>query len=370
MTQTLKIFIPTAGWATRMRPQTWSKPKVLVSVAGRPVLDHLLDMFRSVPPPSSKGMTAYVGKKVKGGKSSGGSGGNPSAAEFVIILGPGLGETQIPAFMQESHPELLSHFVLQPEMRGQSNALWLARNFLTGPALVCFSDTLLETDFSFLANEKADGAAWVKPVPDPRRFGVAEVDDYGWVTHLIEKPGNLNNNLAVVGCYYFRQSEKLLSAITEQIRRGKPRKGEYFLTDTINIMIENGLKMRTQSVEVWLDTGTIEATLETNRYLLEHGSATKTGSQIKTRTKFIPPVYVHASANISNSVIGPYASIGADCTIIGAQVEDSIIETGAAVETVALHGSFIGRRARVYGRSAEDSSLKLNIGDDSFVSLK
>ena len=196
-----------------MRPQTWSKPKALVSVAGRPVLDHLLDMFRSVPPPSGLGMTAYVGKKVKGGKSSGGPGGNPSAAEFVIILGPGLGETQIPAFMQESHPELLTHFVLQPEMRGQSDALWLARNFLTGPALVCFSDTLLETDFSFLANEKADGVAWVKPVPDPRRFGVAEVDDKGWVTHLIEKPGSINNNLVVVGCYYFKQSEKLLSAI-------------------------------------------------------------------------------------------------------------------------------------------------------------
>lgn len=353
-----------------MRPQTWSKPKALVSVAGRTVLDHLLDMFHSVPAPSPSGMISFAGDQVMAGKRSGKSEENPAVTEFIIILGPGLGETQIPAFMRERHPELKTHFVLQPEMRGQSDALWLARKFLTGPILVCFADTLLETDFSFLANEKADGVAWVKPVPDPRRFGAAEVDNRGWVTHLVEKPRSLNNNLVVVGCYYFKQAEKLLSALAEQFRRGKSRKGEYFLTDTINIMLESGLKMRTEAVEVWLDTGKIDATLETNRYLLEHGSATKTRNQIKTGVNIVPPVFVHPSANISNSVIGPFASIGGDCTITGARVEDSIIEAGAMVEAVALEGSFIGRRARVQGRSAKDPPLKLNIGDDSFVSLK
>jgi glucose-1-phosphate thymidylyltransferase len=252
MTQTIKIFIPTAGLATRMRPQTWSKPKPLVNVAGRSVLDHLLDMFSSVP--------ALPGKGAKG------SGANIRTPELIIILGPGPGEAQIPAFMQEHHPEYLTHYVLQPEMRGQSDALWQARDYLSGPAIVCFSDTLLETDFSFLAGEKLDGVAWVKPVPDPRRFGVAEVDDKGWVTKLVEKPNTTKNNLVVVGCYYFKHSEILMSALAEQFRRGKPRKGEYFLTDTINIMIENGLKMRTRLVDVWLDIGTISAALETNRY--------------------------------------------------------------------------------------------------------
>jgi glucose-1-phosphate thymidylyltransferase len=350
MTQAIKIFIPTAGWATRMRPQTWSKPKALVSVAGRTVLDHLLDMFRSVPVPSHAGTRG--------------------AEEFIIILGPGLGETQIPAFMRERHPDLKSHFVLQPEMRGQSDALWLARKYLHGPVVVCFADTLLETDFSFLSNEKADGVAWVKLVPDPRRFGAAEVDEKGWVTRLIEKPRTMKNNLVVVGCYYFKQADKLLTALAEQFQRGRSRNGEYFLTDTINIMIESGLKMRTQTVEVWLDTGTISATLETNRYLLEHGSATKTRNQIKTGLKIVPPVFVHASAKISNSVIGPFASIGADCTITGARVEDSIVESGATIETVALEGSFIGRQARVYGSTAEDPPLNLNIGDNSLVSIK
>ncbi|MGZ6346541.1 MAG: sugar phosphate nucleotidyltransferase [Anaerolineales bacterium] len=364
MTQTLKIIIPTAGWATRMRPQTWSKPKPLVSVAGRTVLDHLLDMFRSVP-------AFYPAKNlVQTVQKSTGAGGNLGSVEFIIITGPGLGETQIPQYMQEQHSELKTHFVLQPEMQGQSDALWLARKYLSGPVLICFADTLLETDFSFLGNEKAEGIAWVKPVPDPRRFGVAEVDAKGWVTHLVEKPRTLKNNLVVVGCYYIKQGEKLLSALAEQVQRGNPRNGEYFLTDTINIMIEDGLKMRTQVVEVWLDTGTIDAALETNRYLLEHGSASKTRNQIKTGVKIVPPVFVHASARISNSIIGPYASIGEECTITGARVEDSIIESGSKVEEVALVGSFIGRQARVHGISAKDPALRLNIGDDSIVSLK
>ncbi len=343
MTQNLKIVIPTAGWATRMRPQTWSKPKPLVGVAGGTVLDHLLDSFHTLP----SGMDV----------------------EYVFIVGPGLGETQIPPYMQEHYPELKTHFVLQSEMKGQSDALWLAREHLTGPLLVCFSDTLIETDFSFLAGEKAEGVAWVKPVPDPRRFGVAELDADGWVTHLVEKPQTKDNNLVVVGCYYFKQAENLLSAIEEHFRRGASLKGEYFLTETINIMIERGLKMRTQKVSVWLDTGTIEATLETNRYLLEHGRESNPQNVKGENAKIVPPVFIHETAEINNSTIGPHVSIGADCIITASRIEDSILEAGVTVNAAALTGSFIGRQAQVQGRSADDPPLKLNVGDNSSVIL-
>jgi glucose-1-phosphate thymidylyltransferase len=351
MSNSMKIVIPTAGWATRVRPQTWSKPKPLVGVAGRTSLDHLLDTFRSVPALSK------------------GSRKQSEAPEYVIILGPFLGETQIPPYMKEHYPDYKVHYVIQSVMRGQSDALWLAREYLTGPMIMCFSDTLIETDFSFLAKEKADAVAWVKAVPDPRRFGVVEVDKDGWATRLIEKPATLENNRAAVGCYYFREGRQLVSAIEEQMKRKNSLRGEYFLADAINIMIERGLKMRTQAIEVWLDVGTIEAILETNRYLLEHGRD-NTRSIDRKNTRIIPPVFIHQSATINNSTIGPNASIGADCRITNSRVEDSILETGVVVDAATLKGSFIGRQARVQGRSAESSPMELNIGDTSSIVLQ
>jgi glucose-1-phosphate thymidylyltransferase len=344
MTRPIKIVIPTAGWATRMRPQTWSKPKPLVSVAGKTAMDHLLGTFRTLP--------------------------DPAAAEYVIIYSPGLGETQIPPFMQDHYPDLKVSYVLQSVMKGQSDAIWLAREYLAGPMILCFSDTLIETDFSFLAHEDPDGVAWVKPVPDPRRFGVAEVGGDGWITRLVEKPTSLENNRVLVGCYYFRDGNLLLSAIEEQTLRGTSLKGEYFIADAINIMIERGLKMSTNTVDVWLDTGTIDATLETNHYLLEHGCANRTKPETREGVEIIPPVFIHQSARVSGSVIGPFASIGADCVLHNARVEESILEAGVTLDSTALKGSFIGRNAKVQGRSPNDPPMNLNIGDNSSVTIK
>jgi len=339
----LKIVIPTAGWGTRMRPQTWSKPKPLIGVAGKTVLDHLLDTFKTVP-------ESYN-------------------LEYVIILGPYLGEQQIPVFVQANYPTLKALYVVQRVMKGQSDALWLARQYLSGPMLMVFSDTLIETDFSFLANETLDGVAWVKAVPDPRRFGVAEVDKEGRVTHLTEKPETCDNNLAVVGCYYFKSGEALISAIEEQFRRKVERKGEYFLADAINILLERGAQFRTQKVSVWLDTGTIEATLETNRYLLEHGRESNPQNVKRNDVKVVPPVFIHETAVIANSTIGPHVSIGANCVITDSHIENSILEDGVTVNAAALSGSFIGRQAKVEGRGAEGQPMTLNIGDDSVIKL-
>ncbi len=345
MTETLKIVIPMAGWATRMRPHTWSKPKPLVSVAGKTSLEHLLDMFKSLP--------------------------DPQNAEFVFILGPYLGEMQIPPFIQEKYPHFKAHYVVQREMKGQSHALWLAREHLRGPMVVCFSDTLMETDFSFLASEAADGVAWVMPVEDPRRFGVAEVGADGWVTRLIEKPQSLENNLVLVGCYYFQSAERLLAAIDEQMRRGLTLKGEYFLADTVSIMIEGGAKVRVERIGTWLDTGTIEATLDTNKLLLEklYKNNRLDAKNFKGKNvKIIEPVAIDPSAEISDSTIGPYVSVGAGCRIANSRIAESIVEAGCEIQDAGLTRSLIGRQARVRGRG-DEAAMRLNVGDNSSVTL-
>ena len=342
MTETLKIFIPMAGWGTRMRPHTWSKPKPLVSVAGKTSLEHLLDMFKTLP--------------------------DPENTEYVFIVGPYLGEIQVPPFIKENYPDLKAHYMVQNEMKGQSHALWLARDHMHGPMLVCFSDTLMETDFSFLANEEADVVAWVMPMPDPRRFGVAEVGADGWVKRFIEKPQTMDNNLVVVGCYYFKEAEKLLVAIEEQMRRGVMTKGEYFLTDTISIMIEQGAKVRTNQIDTWIDTGTIEATLDTNKILLNQGRANKTINETTSDVKIIAPSFVHPSADIRHSVIGPYASIGANCKITNSEITESIIEAGCEIQDAMLSRSLIGTQAKVRGKG-DGHIIQLNIGDHSFVLL-
>ncbi|HEX8990040.1 MAG TPA: sugar phosphate nucleotidyltransferase [Anaerolineales bacterium] len=346
MAETLKVIIPMAGWGTRMRPHTWSKPKPLVGVAGRTALDYLMDMFKTVP--------------------------RSLPMEFIFVLGPSLGERQIPPFIEQNYPELKAHYVVQAEMRGQSHALYLAREHLSGPMIMCFSDTLIETDLSFLDHEQSDGIAWVKAVPDPRRFGVAEIDAQGWVRRLIEKPQDMQNNLALVGCYYFRQAQDVIAAIEEQMQRDVRLKGEFFLADAINIMLELGARIRIQKTHTWLDTGTIDSTLETNRYLLERdGKAMLSenhpnGTSPLPGVKIVQPVFIHRTAEITDSQIGPYASIGANCRISGSVIEDSIIESDCEIVDIALKRSVVGRQAKVQGRGTREV-LTLNISDDSSV---
>jgi glucose-1-phosphate thymidylyltransferase len=325
-----------AGLGTRLRPHTWSKPKQLVSVAGKPVLDHVLDTLSTLP--------------------------DPENMELINIVGY-LGD-QIEQHIKKEYPNIESHFVVQENPKGQSHALYLARQYLSGPMLVVFADTLIQTDLSFLEDEQAEAIAWVKPVHDPRRFGVAEVGEDGWVKRLIEKPEDVENNLVVVGFYYFQKAEDLISAIEEQMRRNIQLKGEFFLADAINIMLERGLRMRTEIVDIWLDAGTPEALLETNRYLLENGCDNSEEAEQMFESVIIPPVFIHPTSTVKNSVVGPNVSIGPGAQVASSILRDSILEDEAHVTDVILEESLIGRRAQVRRRAGV-----VNAGDNTVISL-
>ncbi len=226
----MKVVIPMAGLGTRMRPHTFSRPKPLINVAGQPMLKYLIDAFEGL-----------------------------DVDEYIFIVGY-LGE-QIEAFIRKNY-DFKARFVVQEELIGQAHAIYLARDYLEGPSMVLFADTLFETDLSVIKTTGADAIAFVKEVEDPRRFGVVSLDGDGCVTRFVEKPDSMDNKNVVIGLYYIRDSEAMIRAIEIQMQRNQMTKGEFFLADAFQVMIEQGAVFRTQNVDVWLDCGKPETVLE------------------------------------------------------------------------------------------------------------
>ncbi|MCB2214351.1 nucleotidyltransferase [bacterium] len=332
MDKSIKILIPMGGYGTRLRPLTWSRPKPLVCLAGQTVLDYVLAMLDTVPKVDS--------------------------TEFIFSINAQI-EDQIVQHVSRVYPDWQVKFPIDNAKRGQSDAFWQAKEHLEGPLLVIFSDTIIENDFSFLADETADAVIWVKPVPDPRRFGVTVVDEDGWITELIEKPDDMSNNLAVVGCYYFKDAATILSAIEEQIERELYLKGEFYIAQAINILLKRGLKMRVEKVETWLDAGTPEALLETNRYLLEKRDSNGENLSAAENSVIIPPVAIHPTAEVRNSVIGPNVSLDENVTVEGCLLRDTIVGSGTTLSQSRMEHSLIGHNAVVTGQTG-----RFNLGDN------
>ena len=327
----MKVIIPLAGFGTRLRPHTFTKPKPLINVAGKPVLGHLLDKIAGL-----------------------------DIDEYIFIVGY-LGD-QVEDYVNREY-KLNARFVEQKEMLGQAHAISLAQEYLNdGPVFILFVDTLFEADLSILGRTDEDAVIFVKEVEDPRPFGVVTLNANDYITGFIEKSTQMDNRLAVVGLYYFKNGNQLISAIQELMDRKIMTKNEYFLADAMDIMVKRGLKFRTAPVSVWLDAGKPETVLETNRYLLEHGrdnSAEVTG---QTNLIIVPPVNIHPSAQITNSIIGPHVTIAARCVITSSILRDTIVDEGSTCKDTLLEQSLIGRNAHV-----EDQYRSVNVGDSSAV---
>jgi len=323
----VKVVIPVAGLGTRLRPHTHTKPKPLVQVAGQPVLAYILDQLKELPVDEVIYIVGHLGGQIE---------------EYV-----------------RSRNDFPSRFIVQQELRGQAHALHLASDAIDQPILIIFVDTIVTVDLAALPKTSADGVLFVKYVDDPRRFGVAVVDDRR-VRRLVEKPKEPVSNLAIVGVYYLKAWQLFKRALQEVIDRDIQTAGEYYLADALQLMIDYGANLEVRDVEVWEDCGTLEAILHTNRWML--GSGYRQGHPAVDNSVIVPPVFIAPTAKVSNSVIGPYASIGDDSVVTGSLVSDSIISDRAVIENAILAESLIGSRVIVRGRHQ-----RLSIGDDSQV---
>jgi glucose-1-phosphate thymidylyltransferase len=224
-----------------------------------------------------------------------------------------------------------------------------------------FGDTFFGTDLDEIKGSPHDSIAYVHEVTDPRRFGVAIIGPNGYIQKFVEKPTSMDNRLAVIGMYYFSDGPALMRACGELMEKDIRTKGEYFLTDALNLMIPQGHHFVTRTVDVWHDSGKPKTVLGTNRYLLDHGR--DNSGEVSYRTSvIIPPVNIHSSASIEYSVIGPYTTIGHDCRIVRSIIRDSIIDAEAQIEDSTMDQSLIGQEAVVKGRYQQ-----FNVGDSAVV---
>ncbi|NUN70714.1 MAG: nucleotidyl transferase [Bacteroidetes bacterium] len=319
----MRAIIPVAGVGSRLRPHTYTVPKVLLNVAGKPIIGHIMDKIIAEGFDSATIIVGYLGDLIK---------------EYIT-----------------SHYSIKVDFVEQEERLGLGHAIFLSRHTISkDPILIILGDTVFDVDLGAMVRSP-HSTIGVKEVPDPRRFGVAEVKD-GFITKLIEKPEHPTSNLAIVGLYYIKHPDVLIDCLKENIKRDVRTKNEYQLTDGLQSMIERGEKLTTFGIEGWYDCGKPETLLETNRHLL---SATQTNG-VHEGVVIVPPVFIAPTANVERSVIGPFATIADGATVIDSIVRNSIVSEEATVERALLDDSIIGTNARITG-----GFKRINIGDSS-----
>ena len=326
----MKAIIPAAGIGTRLRPHTYTLPKALLYVAGKPIIAHILDDVVALAPSSIVLIVGYKGELIE-------------------------------QYVRKHYPQLHVDFVFQEERRGIGHAVDLTRKVAdTGePLLIVLGDTIIKTDLKKVVAHKTN-VLGVKEVEDPRRFGVAEVAD-GRISKLVEKPQEPQSNLALVGLYYLHDGKPLFAAVREIIERNITTNNEYQITDALQLMIGRGAEFVPFVIDEWFDCGKPEAMLETNRKLLKNSNRAPAidGSIV------IPPVSISPGAEIVNSIIGPYVSIAERCVIHSSVVRDSVISEGATVTDALLESSLIGANAVIRG-----GFKKLDVGDSSEINFK
>lgn len=308
----MKVILPVAGKGTRLLPITKHTPKPLVRVAGRPVLDYVMDKLDGL-----------------------------NVEELIFITGH-LKE-DVEDYVRRSY-DIPARFVEQKVQDGTAGAVNLAREFVHGPVLIVFVDTVFDADLSIIKTTRADGILWAKEVDDYQRYGVIVTDEQGYMVQIVEKPQQPVSRLANIGLYYIREWRTMFAGI-EKTMAGPRHKGEWFLTDAFQYMIDHGKKLFTAQVEGWYDCGKVETVLSTNRHLLEHGRSKRPPAA--AGVNLVDPVYVADGATLEDCTVGPNVSIDRGAVIKGSTLEDAIVGENAKVLQSKVVYSLVGDDAVV-----------------------
>ena len=322
----MRAVIPAAGFGTRLKPHTFSLPKVLLNVGGKPILGHIIDKLLSEQITKATFVVGYLGEKI---------------VEYV----------------KNEYPEIEASFVSQEIALGLGHAIQMAvPTFNHDEIFIILGDTIFDVDLHSVFEKKVSSLG-VKTVDDPSRFGVA-VCENDKIVKLIEKPQEPISKLALVGLYYIRNSKLLVESLSELFEKEIKTRGEYQLTDALQLMIEKGETFTTFPVDGWYDCGKSETLLSTNKYILQTKG---TNRNVKGST-IIDPVYISDSAVVVDSVIGPFATISENCVVKESIIKNSILSPSSQVEKTMLDNSIIGMNAVVKG-----NFKKLNAGDSSEI---
>ena len=320
----MKVIVPLAGKGTRLLPLTKRVPKPLVRVAGRPVMDYVMDAVQGL-----------------------------DVEELIVITGHL--KDVVERYIVERY-DVKATFVEQKTLDGTAGAINLARPYVDCPVLIIFVDTVFEADLSLINRVDADGIIWAKEVEDYQRFGVIVTDAGGYMTRIVEKPGTPVSRLANIGLQYIRDWKSLFDGIAAVMGRTPGKGGEFYLTDAFQYMVDRGKKLVVGEVDGWYDCGKVDTLLETNQHLLEHGRARVPAGPCPGCT-VVPPVYIEDGVTMHDATVGPNVSIEAGSFIAESTIANSILGRNVRVVRGTVKDSLVGDDQTIEGKVVQQSVM-------------
>ena len=324
-----------AGMGKRMRPHTLTVPKPLIQVAGKPIVQRLVEDIAKV-----------IDEKID---------------EIAFVVGDFGKETEAKLIAIAESLGAKGSVHIQEEALGTAHAILCAQQALTGKVIVAFADTLFKADFK-IETAQHDGIIWVQKIDDPKMFGVVKVNENNVITDFVEKPQDFVSDLAIIGIYYFKDGDYLKSELQYLIDNNIKEKGEYQLTNALENMKQKGAQFSPGKITEWLDCGNKDATVYTNSRVLafNEGDSLVAKSVKSNHSLIIEPCYIGENAVLENSIVGPYASIGANTKIVNSNVKNSIIQNNSHIENCVIDNSMIGAYAEI-----KQSKMDLSVSDYS-----